>query len=54
MPGVGVRDSAYYSVIDEEWPEVRANLERRLAGGADALRSAAASAPFRICASSIR
>jgi hypothetical protein len=33
MPGVGVRDSAYYSVIDEEWPEVRANLERRLAAG---------------------
>ena len=31
MPGVGVRDSAYYSVTDEEWPEVRANLERRLA-----------------------
>jgi RimJ/RimL family protein N-acetyltransferase len=28
---VGVRDSAFYSVIDEEWPEVRANLERRLA-----------------------
>ena len=25
------RDSAYYSVIDEEWPEVRANLQRRLA-----------------------
>jgi RimJ/RimL family protein N-acetyltransferase len=25
------RDSAYYSVIDDEWPEVRANLERRLA-----------------------
>ena len=34
MPGVGVRDSAYYSVIDEEWPQVRANLERRLASGA--------------------
>jgi N-acetyltransferase len=32
MPGVGVRDSAYYSITDEEWPEVRANLERRLAG----------------------
>lgn len=32
MPGVGVRDSAYYSVIDEEWPGVRANLERRLRG----------------------
>jgi len=31
MPGIGVRDSAYYSVIDEEWPQVRANLERRLA-----------------------
>lgn len=33
MPGVGVRDSAYYSVIEEEWPQVRANLERRLAAG---------------------
>lgn len=31
VPGVGVRDSAYYSVVDEEWPAVRANLERRLA-----------------------
>jgi N-acetyltransferase len=31
MPGVGVRDSAFYSVTDEEWPEVRANLERRVA-----------------------
>lgn len=31
MPGVGVRDSAYHSIIDEEWPEVRANLQRRLA-----------------------
>ncbi|HTR73443.1 MAG TPA: GNAT family N-acetyltransferase [Solirubrobacteraceae bacterium] len=36
MPGVGVRDSAYYSVIDTEWPSVKANLQRRLAraGGA--------------------
>jgi RimJ/RimL family protein N-acetyltransferase len=25
------RDSAYYSVIDDEWPDVRANLKRRLA-----------------------
>jgi N-acetyltransferase len=25
------RDSAYYSVIDDDWPDVRANLERRLA-----------------------
>jgi N-acetyltransferase len=30
MPGVGIRDSAYYSVIDSEWPTVRANLQRRL------------------------
>jgi N-acetyltransferase len=29
--GVGLRDSAYYSIVDEEWPAVRANLERRLA-----------------------
>jgi RimJ/RimL family protein N-acetyltransferase len=27
----GVRDSAYYAIVDDEWPEVRANLERRLA-----------------------
>lgn len=32
MPGVGVRDSAYYSVIDTEWPAVQANLRQRLAG----------------------
>jgi N-acetyltransferase len=31
VPEVGQRDSAFYSVIDSEWPEVRANLERRLA-----------------------
>jgi len=31
MPGIGVRDSAYFSVIDAEWPAVRANLESRLA-----------------------
>jgi RimJ/RimL family protein N-acetyltransferase len=28
---VGVRDSAFYSITDEEWPEVRATLRRRLA-----------------------
>jgi RimJ/RimL family protein N-acetyltransferase len=27
----GARDSAYYSVIDDEWPEVKAHLESRLA-----------------------
>lgn len=31
MPGVGVRDSAYYSVIDTDWPSVRENLKQRLA-----------------------
>jgi N-acetyltransferase len=27
---VGVRDSAYYSVVEDEWPVVRDNLKRRL------------------------
>lgn len=30
VPDVGQRDSAFFSVIDSEWPAVRANLERRL------------------------
>jgi RimJ/RimL family protein N-acetyltransferase len=30
VPGIGQRDSAYYSVIESEWPDVRASLERRL------------------------
>lgn len=39
----GVRDSAYYSVIDDEWPEVRARLSQRLARHlADARRGTAA------------
>jgi N-acetyltransferase len=29
-PDVGLRDSAFYSVIDSEWPRVRAALEKRL------------------------
>jgi RimJ/RimL family protein N-acetyltransferase len=32
VPDVGQRDSAYFSVIDSEWPTVEANLQRRLAG----------------------
>ncbi|HWO46439.1 MAG TPA: GNAT family protein [Solirubrobacterales bacterium] len=32
MPVTGVRDSAYFSVVDDEWPAVRQNLEQRLAG----------------------
>ena len=35
VPDVGQRDSAYFSVIDSEWPEVRANLERRLDRGGE-------------------
>jgi RimJ/RimL family protein N-acetyltransferase len=35
IPTLGQRDSAYYSVIDSEWSEVRANLERRLLRPAD-------------------
>jgi N-acetyltransferase len=31
LPGGAPRDSAYYSIVDDEWPGVRANLERRLA-----------------------
>ena len=29
-PDGDVRDSAYYSIVDDEWPEVRENLGRRL------------------------
>jgi RimJ/RimL family protein N-acetyltransferase len=31
VPDVGQRDSAYFSVIEEEWPAVRASLQERLA-----------------------
>jgi RimJ/RimL family protein N-acetyltransferase len=31
LPGDRYRDSAYYSIVEDEWPEVRANLRRRLA-----------------------
>ena len=39
MPLTGVRDSAYYSIVDDEWPSVRKNLEQRLAGARE-VRSA--------------
>jgi RimJ/RimL family protein N-acetyltransferase len=32
MPVTGSRGSAYFSIVDDEWPAVRENLERRLAG----------------------
>jgi RimJ/RimL family protein N-acetyltransferase len=31
VPGVGQRDSAYFSIIDDEWPAVRTTLQARLA-----------------------
>jgi len=34
LPDGTYRDSAWYSVLDREWPGVRANLERRIAARA--------------------
>ncbi len=31
VPGIGIRDSAWFSVIDPEWPAVRRRLRARLA-----------------------
>jgi RimJ/RimL family protein N-acetyltransferase len=28
--GTRLRDSAWYAIVDDDWPEVKANLERRL------------------------
>jgi RimJ/RimL family protein N-acetyltransferase len=36
MPGIGVRDSAYFSVVEDDWPAVRENLESRLSEAKDA------------------
>jgi N-acetyltransferase len=35
VPDVGVRDSACFSIVDDEWSQVRANLGRRLAAPAE-------------------
>ncbi len=37
--GGELRDSAYYAITDDEWPAVRANLERRLAASSGAVQS---------------
>jgi RimJ/RimL family protein N-acetyltransferase len=34
------RDSAWYAIVDDDWPEVRANLVRRLRRGSAAARPA--------------
>jgi len=39
MPVTGVRDSAYFSIVDDEWSSVKDNLEKRLAGARE-VRSA--------------
>ena len=30
MPGGRLRDTVYYSILDREWPEIKARLERKL------------------------
>lgn len=42
MPGGRRRDSAYYSIIDEDWPRVRQHLEARLTRLSRAAESVAA------------
>jgi RimJ/RimL family protein N-acetyltransferase len=40
LPGGGVRDSAYFSIIDDEWPAVKTRLRERLVPlGAQAARA---------------
>jgi RimJ/RimL family protein N-acetyltransferase len=34
IPGLGVRDSAFFSIVDDEWPAVRDRLRGRLAARA--------------------
>jgi len=36
MPLAGVRDSAYFSIVDDDWPSVRSNLTSRLARAREA------------------
>jgi RimJ/RimL family protein N-acetyltransferase len=31
IPGLGVRDTAWYSIVDDDWPAVKARLQARLA-----------------------
>jgi len=30
VPGIGIRDTAWFSVVDDEWPDVRRRLQARL------------------------
>ena len=38
LPDSTTRDSAYYSITDDEWPEVEKNLRRRLASHGEGAR----------------
>jgi len=38
LPDGGTRDSAYYSITNDEWPETRENLQRRLASHGEEAR----------------
>jgi RimJ/RimL family protein N-acetyltransferase len=39
MPGIGRRDSAYFSITDSDWPEVRSGLTARLQRGRTTARA---------------
>jgi RimJ/RimL family protein N-acetyltransferase len=34
LPGLGVRDTAWYAIVDDDWPAVKARLQSRLAAHA--------------------
>ncbi len=40
LPDGSVRDSAYYSITDDDWPDVKANLRRRLGSAHEKKRGA--------------
>ena len=48
IPGIGVRDTAWYSVLDDEWPRVREGLRARFGrSSASACRAARRKLPHR-------
>jgi N-acetyltransferase len=55
VPDVGLRDSAYFSVIDSEWPEVKGSLEARLrrGGGGSAAARERSGEPSLRCVDSV-
>ena len=45
IPGVGIRDTAWYSIVDDEWPAVRTRLQARLAAARGASTRASTPPP---------